>query len=224
MTDLDAARTVASPLGEMPDIAEGSTLDLILQAAGHMFSAKGFHGTSTREIAQAVGIRQPSLFHHFASKTAIAQHLLEYDRSRSPFLLGRTELPDEGPAVRLYHSLRREIIVELTSRYELRGLYLTDVLEEDCFLFWKTQYDLALERSRALIQEGIDSGDFIGHAPNIVVQLFDAMLNWIVRLRKNQPSDLDPDAIAALLLRAILAKPDDIAAIRLAADRAHQAL
>ena len=44
-----------------------------------MFASRGYHATTTRQIADAVGIRQPSLFHHFKSKGAILEALLRWD-------------------------------------------------------------------------------------------------------------------------------------------------
>ena len=39
--------------------------DEILDAAGELFTTLGYTGTSTRTIAEAVGIRQASLYHYF---------------------------------------------------------------------------------------------------------------------------------------------------------------
>lgn len=43
----------------------------ILHAASKLFLSKGFSATSTRDIAEAAGIRQPSLYYHFATKADI---------------------------------------------------------------------------------------------------------------------------------------------------------
>lgn len=52
----------------------------IVHAAIELFSKRGFRGTTTRELALAVGVSEPVLYQHFATKrdlyTAIVDHLI----------------------------------------------------------------------------------------------------------------------------------------------------
>jgi len=49
----------------------------VLNAAAELFVTRGFAATSTREIAEQVGIRQASLYYHFAGKDEILAELLQ---------------------------------------------------------------------------------------------------------------------------------------------------
>lgn len=44
------------------------TAQLIVAAARKLFMAHGYRAVSTRQVAEAVGLTQPALYHHFATK------------------------------------------------------------------------------------------------------------------------------------------------------------
>jgi AcrR family transcriptional regulator len=56
---------------------ERDTRQDILDAALDLFAENGFFGTSMREIARRVGVRESALYHHFPSKEAILEGLVQ---------------------------------------------------------------------------------------------------------------------------------------------------
>lgn len=55
----------------------GEATGRILDAAESVFAARGYHGASTREIAEAAGIGKRMLFYYFASKDDLYRAVLD---------------------------------------------------------------------------------------------------------------------------------------------------
>jgi AcrR family transcriptional regulator len=64
------------PRKQQPSRPGATAREEILDAAAELFTTKGYATTSTRSIAESVGIRQSSLYHHFNTKDDILEVLL----------------------------------------------------------------------------------------------------------------------------------------------------
>ena len=60
-----------------------STNQKIVDAAEKLFAENGYEGTTLRQIAKAVGIREPSIYSHFSNKEAVYGAVI--DRALLPF-------------------------------------------------------------------------------------------------------------------------------------------
>ena len=100
--------------------------DEILDAAGELFTTLGYTGTSTRTIAEAVGIRQASLYHYFRTKDDILCALLS--QTVTPTLTIIDNLAGTEPALSAAEHLHALALFDgrelLEGRWNLAALYL----------------------------------------------------------------------------------------------------
>ncbi|MDB5044321.1 MAG: TetR family transcriptional regulator [Deinococcus sp.] len=65
--------TAPHPPTPLPD----TTRTRIQTEAARLFVASGYHGVSMREVAEAVGVTKPALYHHYADKEALFLAMLD---------------------------------------------------------------------------------------------------------------------------------------------------
>jgi len=106
--------------------------DEILDAAGELFTTLGYAATSTRTIAESVGIRQASLYHYFKTKDDILCALLS--QTVSPTLSFIPSLQDTQPALTEAQQLHALAAFDgqqlLSGRWNLGALYLLPELRD----------------------------------------------------------------------------------------------
>jgi len=155
-----------------------STRESIIAEALHCFADAGYDGTSLNDIAAAVGIRRPSLLHHFPSKEALYEEVFE--RVLSDFL---------GP-------LEESVAVEVSGWERVEGVVRVAV-----HLFAGHQ-----DHVRLLRREAIDGGTHLGLDLSAALRpMFDAAAAFLDRemdtgtLRRHDARQLIITAYGALL-------------------------
>ena len=204
------------------DARRTDTRERIMYEASQLFAAMGYHATTTREIARAVGIRQPSLFHHFASKREIMQALLSHDLDAFSFV--ESLAAEERPAaVRLYRYLRDDVALVARSPYNLSGLYTDEVMGDPDFAPWSEQSDRLHAAVEKIVADGIGSGEFVPMDPALVREAIAGILLRTLMTYSGgrpQPTAGLGDEIASFVLRAVLADTSRLPGIRAAAEAA----
>ena len=153
----------------------------IVAAATRVFSARGYHGASMAEIADAVGMRKPSLYHHVRKKEDLlfAIHERLIDELTVETLRATSALQD--PSERLVASLR--VALHFVSRHKDA---VTVFLQENRVVRgpgerWRelvAKRDAYEHMVQGIIVDGIAAGRFIDIPPEIASKAVLAMANW----------------------------------------------
>jgi AcrR family transcriptional regulator len=177
----------------------------------------GYYGTTTREIAEAVGVRQPSLFHHFGSKAAIMEALLEHDLAHSVPARERVARSPHPAPIRLYLYLHDEVTHIAGSRYNLAGVYTEEVRASPEFEPWHRRRRRLHRAIEGILRDGVRDGDFVESDPFFVREAILGVLGrTLTRYSGGQTprSATLPDQVASLILRAVLVDPTELDGIR----------
>jgi AcrR family transcriptional regulator len=132
--------------------AHASKSEEILRASLGLFAKKGFRGTTTREIAAEVGLKQASLFHYFPSKEDILRELLDRLVRKSLLLsksLKGSELPAAAKLWLLVYVDVRELAVD---NYQGVRLMLLPTSRGTSYADFWAMRDQLREHYRELVQ------------------------------------------------------------------------
>jgi AcrR family transcriptional regulator len=116
------------------------TRDKLLEVTIRIFAEAGYHGTTTRRVAQEAGVNEVTLFRHFGSKETLVREALAAAARRSRPMLS-ADLPD--PVAELHRwtlalfyyyyenrQLIRRLMGEMVERQELASAICEDSSQE----------------------------------------------------------------------------------------------
>ena len=194
-----------------------STRGRILLAAASLFARRGYFGTSTRDIAEAVNIRQPSLFHHFEAKHTVFRTLVGMDLGPSIDRLQCRLVEDCTWAEKLHLTVARDVRVALLQPFDSRGLYQDAVLSQPEFATEREGIALFHQLMERLIVGGQDAGEFVSVEPSFVQRAVNGVLFETLR-EQGGPSGpvrhARPLQAGDFVLRAVLVDAASLAEVR----------
>ena len=136
----------------------------IIEAAIDLFSQKGFRGTTTRELAATVGVSEPVLYQHFATKrelhAAIVDELI--GKLQSEIAEAFEQLAEELPVVEFFEWLGMQVFGWYLDRSRNVRLMLFSALEgNELAQMWHERAIQEVGRFVfTYVQRQIDSGRF----------------------------------------------------------------
>lgn len=198
---------------------EGGTRQQILFHASRLFGRHGYHGTTTREIADAVGIRQPSLFYHFSAKHVILAQLVDADLAQTFGRLRETRALDATWAERFHYFLTISSHDYLTMPYDARGYYGDAIFTEPEFAQQRREIARLHDEMRALVESGIRAGEFRDMDAEFVQRAITGLQFEGMRERETNasaPVAHRPLQVSDFILRAVLVDPSRLDGVRTA--------
>ncbi|MEU8001881.1 helix-turn-helix domain-containing protein [Catellatospora sp. NPDC049111] len=173
----------------------------ILDAAAELFAQRGYAATSTRLIAEAVGIRQASLYYHFDNKEQILAELLEATVRPSLDYAADLERQGAAPAAALHALATYDVGVLLTARWNVGILYGLPEVATEPFNRFRAERERLRETYRVLTAAAAPAGAdaFLG---DLVFGLVESVIGIRRDLPVAPPEELQR-AVAAAVLRLV---------------------
>lgn len=181
------------------------TKERIVETALDLFSQRGYDGTSVRDIARAVGIRESSLYNHFPSKQAIFDAIVDVCLQQAEAYFRGNTLPfDLGDDTSLYQGVGLEELqemIERTFRYFFddpwnarfrRLLLISQYAEPRCRDIYRRLYrDKCVQVQAYIFSTLMDAGELRREDPEIVAAEFHGPLFMLIHtcesFREAQP-------------------------------------
>lgn len=193
-----------------PGTDDASTVDRLLVAAAHAFAAKGFHATTTRDIASGAGLSPAGVYVHFGSKEELlfnlsrSGHLSALELIRGAAQASPEPLQQLAAAIRTFSAWHAEQFeVARVVQYEHHHLTPEHAAE---VLTLRKDTDAVV---RGILEAGVADGSFdiddIGHTALALLSIAVDVARWYNPAIKRTPDEIGATN-AALALRLVGAR------------------
>ncbi|KMS76516.1 TetR family transcriptional regulator [Streptomyces viridochromogenes] len=205
-----------------PSDPHTSAREQILDAAGALFVEHGIAATSTRMIAERVGVRQASLYYHFTTKDEILAELLATSVRPSLEMVERIQawVPERASAAAALYAVAATDVRTLSrTPYNIGTLYLLPEVLAERFDAFRADRGRLQESYGALGALAAAEGVARSLPPERIGELLIQLVEVVIQIRRSrEPEAADRDAIASSCLRLCgLGEP----AVAAARDEAH---
>jgi len=152
---------------------------LLVSRAAQLFDEEGYHATSVEDVAEACGIRKPTLYHYFKSKDEILYAIhdefidmlvaREHERAKLELSAEQALFEVAGDFMDLLATHRGHVRVFLEHYRELA---------EEPKAAIKRKRDLYEGSVRSIFERGAAAGEFREIDPRMCMLAFAGMCNW----------------------------------------------
>jgi AcrR family transcriptional regulator len=174
----------------------------LTRIAARLFAEKGYQGTSLADLADALGMQKPSLYHHIASKEDLLWEVAS--EGAAAFHAGLDGVPEREPAVEKIRLALRAHLAVVAGQLDVATVFTREWRHlvgerRERFLAERRRYE---ERIRDLFREGVEGSDLRTDLDVATAALlFLSAANWAYTwLRPGGDTDALADRFFAVLL------------------------
>jgi AcrR family transcriptional regulator len=177
----------------------------ILDAAAQMFSEQGYSAASTRRIAEAVGVKQASLYYHFASKQDILAELLAGTVRPSLAFSAKLARTAEPAHVQLYALAAFDVGLLCSGRWNVGALYTLPELRAEQFEGFRRDRLLLKRAYGRRVSNGLKAGCFTVESADVSTSLVFALAESVISMRTDgvKPDSALGEMVASGCLRLL---------------------
>lgn len=171
---------------------------VIIEAALTLFSQKGFRGTTTKEIAQAAGCSEATLFKHFATKEELYSAILETRVQIDETLAQAMDMAARKDDAGVFRAVGMRGLTQVERDPSLMRLLLFSALEGHALahLFFESKVRRLHEFLSSYIETRIADGVFRPVNPLVAARGFIGMIVHYLLLHEiygvKRPAGLSP--------------------------------
>lgn len=200
----------------------------ILRAAGQLFAERGVAATTMTELAQAVGLRQSSLYYYFARKEEVVAALVARANVVPLELVERIDAEGGSPPARLYRFVRADAVAMCDLPFDIAEIHRIAARDRDGFgTYWKERRTLE-RRLGSILRAGVRDGSLrkvdARLTALVVLSNDEGVQNWYRHSTTSTPSPSTiGTSMADLVVGGLLAPPRTLDEVRDEVERLERA-
>lgn len=179
----------------------------VVQAAGRLFALRGFHGTSMRDLGDALGLLGSSLYSHVDSKEQLLVEVIQRGADLFQALADEVSASEAAPDQKVADLVRGHAQI-ITSHQDMSSTFLNEARflpdrERTAIVKMRDRYESTV---RGLISDAIGTGPFREQDPALatimVLSVLNALTRWY-RADGRQTADQISNAMVEFVLEGL---------------------
>ncbi|WP_419993672.1 TetR/AcrR family transcriptional regulator [Streptomyces boninensis] len=170
----------------------------LLEGAVEAFAERGYHATTTRDIAGRAGMSPAALYIHYKTKEELLYRISRYGHERAHAILAKAAAADGSPAERL------RLAVHTFARWHAEHHTTARVVQYEISSLGPEHYEEVLDLRRGIdrllrgiIEDGVAAGDFsVDDVPGTALAVLSLCVDVARWFNVNGPRT--PDEVGAL--------------------------